>query len=214
MTDNIDPRLTAQAESSEAPVADGFASEAVASPSSATGSESPRVRKILDEARAMLRESGWNAVSMRRLAARLGVKAPSLYKHISGKDELFRFLLDEMLTSLADALHEAYAAEPTARSVLAAYREYALADRNGYRLIFRSKAVDITNPDELDMRIREPFTQVTHNPVAGLAMWAFAHGLINAELVQDKDVDVDGIWAAGAAAFQAAADAEIASAGE
>lgn len=158
----------------------------------------------------MLRESGWSAVSMRRLAARLEVKAPSLYKHISGKDELYRLLLEEMLTSLADALHDAYEADPSAWSVLSAYREYALADRHGYRLIFRAKVVDITNPDVLDKRIREPFTEVTHNPVAGLAMWAFAHGLINAELVQDKDVDVDGIWEAGAAAFQAAADAEIA----
>lgn len=171
-------------------------------PGHGAGEPSPRVRRILDEAREMLRESGWGGVSMRRLATRIGVKAPSLYKHISGKEELFRLLLEEMLVALADRLQEACDAEPTAASVLAAYREQAVADPHGYRLIARTKIVDVTEPDALDRRIRAPFVAVTGDEHRGLALWAFAHGLVTAELVQDSGVDLDGVWAAGAAAFQ------------
>lgn len=163
---------------------------------------SPRVRHILDEARAMLRESGWRGVSMRRLAARLDVKAPSLYKHITGKNELYRLLLDETLRNLGTALHASIAEEPCPRLLLRAYREAASADPHGYRLISRSRVVNMVEPTELDRWIREPFTRVTGGDEArGLALWAFAHGLVTAELVQDSGSTADPVWLAGADAF-------------
>ena len=150
----------------------------------------------------MLRESGWRNVSMRRLAARLDVKAPSLYKHITGKDELYRLLLDETLRNLGDALHAAVEEKPCPRSLLRAYRAAASADPHGYRLISRSKAVNMVAPTELDLWIREPFTRVTGGDEArGLALWAFAHGLVTAELVQDSGDTADHVWLAGADAF-------------
>lgn len=163
---------------------------------------SPRVQHILDEARSMLRESGWRNVSMRRLAARLDVKAPSLYKHITGKDELYRLLLDETLRNLGAALHAAVEEDPCPRSLLKAYRRAASADPHGYRLIGRGRVVNIVEPTELDLWIREPFTRVTGGDEArGLALWAFAHGLVIAELVQDSGHTADPVWLAGADAF-------------
>ncbi|HHU45122.1 MAG TPA: TetR/AcrR family transcriptional regulator [Actinomycetales bacterium] len=163
--------------------------------------ESQRVRHILDEARALMRESGWRNVSMRRLASRLDVKAPSLYKHISGKDELYRLLLDEMLHALGDALHTAIAEDPSADSLLAAYRKTVLNDPHAYHLLSRSREVNFADPSELVQWLLAPFTTVAGDPTRGKAMWAFAHGLVSAELVQDQGVDVDEVWHAGAVAF-------------
>lgn len=50
----------------------------------------PRLNRarIVDEAIALLRDEGLGSVTLRRLASRLKVEAPSLYKHIRNKDEL------------------------------------------------------------------------------------------------------------------------------
>ena len=42
------------------------------------------------EAAALFREKGYNSASMRELAERLNVEAPSLYNHISSKTELLK----------------------------------------------------------------------------------------------------------------------------
>lgn len=173
---------------------------------------SPRMQKIVSEARAMLREAGWGSISMRRLAARLNVKAPSLYKHISGKEELLDLLLSESMANLGARLHEAIAQEPSSAALLAAYREAALADPHGYHLMSRTRFVNAIEPSQLDTWIRGAFIKVAGSEAKGLAMWAFAHGLVTAELVQDLPPEfsatgestspaVDEIWEAGAAAF-------------
>ncbi len=42
----------------------------------------PRAQEIVAEARELLEEEGAEALTMRRLAERLGIRAPSLYKHL------------------------------------------------------------------------------------------------------------------------------------
>jgi TetR/AcrR family tetracycline transcriptional repressor len=46
--------------------------------------------RIVDEAIALMQEQGLDAVSLRRLAGRLGVQAMSIYWHIPNKEELLR----------------------------------------------------------------------------------------------------------------------------
>lgn len=45
---------------------------------------------IVNEARAMVQAGGLEALSLRRLATRLGVTAPALYAHVSSKRDLVR----------------------------------------------------------------------------------------------------------------------------
>ena len=65
-------------------------------------SETRRKRRPLDQpqvvraALALLDEVGLDALTMRRLAERLGVKAASLYRHVKNKDELLVLLGDEI----------------------------------------------------------------------------------------------------------------------
>lgn len=52
----------------------------------------PRIKitaaSIADNALAMIREAGVDSLTMRALAARLGVSAPALYHHVAGREEL------------------------------------------------------------------------------------------------------------------------------
>jgi AcrR family transcriptional regulator len=46
----------------------------------------PRAREIVAAARAILEEGGPEALSMRAIAERLGIRAPSLYKHVPDRE--------------------------------------------------------------------------------------------------------------------------------
>ncbi|MFJ1868773.1 TetR/AcrR family transcriptional regulator [Streptomyces sp. NPDC088097] len=52
---------------------------------------------IVREAIAMLDENGIEALSMRKLGARLGAGATSMYRHVDTKDELLELAVDEVL---------------------------------------------------------------------------------------------------------------------
>ena len=56
--------------------------------SSAAEQLSPRAREIVDAALELLEEEGPDGLSMRRLAERLGIRAPSIYKHLPDKQAL------------------------------------------------------------------------------------------------------------------------------
>jgi AcrR family transcriptional regulator len=52
--------------------------------------------RIVDTALALLDESGYDALSMRRVAEALGTGAASLYAHVSGKEDLLDQMLDRL----------------------------------------------------------------------------------------------------------------------
>lgn len=52
--------------------------------------------RILYSALQLFSERGYAGVSMRELAAKVGIKAASLYNHFSSKEDIFNHLLEEM----------------------------------------------------------------------------------------------------------------------
>lgn len=56
--------------------------------------------RILDEAIAMVDEDGVNALTMRRLGARLGVEAMALYRHVNGREDLLEGVVDRLVSTL------------------------------------------------------------------------------------------------------------------
>ncbi|MGW1989834.1 TetR/AcrR family transcriptional regulator [Embleya sp. NPDC001921] len=65
---------------------------------------SARAREIVVAARELLEAEGPDAVSMRRIADRIGIKAPSLYKHFPDKSAVENALIAQGMTELAEAL--------------------------------------------------------------------------------------------------------------
>jgi TetR/AcrR family transcriptional regulator, tetracycline repressor protein len=60
--------------------------------------------QVVDVALSMLRKGGLQAVSMRKIAARLGVRAPSLYWYVESKEALHRLMSQTIFRSCLDAI--------------------------------------------------------------------------------------------------------------
>jgi AcrR family transcriptional regulator len=78
---------------------------------------------ILREALALVDEEGVDAVSMRKLARRLGVDPMSLYNHVDGKDALLDGIAEVLLASIPTAP----ASEDLRESMYTLAREFRLA---------------------------------------------------------------------------------------
>ena len=50
--------------------------------------------KILDAALTLFAENGYNGTSVEQIAKAVGIKAPSLYKHYKGKEDILNALVD------------------------------------------------------------------------------------------------------------------------
>ena len=74
----------------------------------------PRAREIVNAARELLEEEGIEALSMRRIGQRLGIRAPSIYKHLPDKDALEAAIISTGFEEQA-ALFEAALEQPTTR---------------------------------------------------------------------------------------------------
>lgn len=92
----------------------------------------------------MLSESDADALSLRALARKVGVSAPSVYRHFPSKEALLSALAREGLARMADMQREAASTltDPAAAFVAAgrAYARFAIANPSLFRLIFASSA--------------------------------------------------------------------------
>lgn len=61
-------------------------------------------RAILDEARHLLVKDGFNSLSMRKIARRIGYSATAIYLHFDSKDALVHTLIDEGMEDLHERL--------------------------------------------------------------------------------------------------------------
>lgn len=164
-----------------------------------------RAREIVVAARELLDEQGVDALTMRRLAERLGIQAPSLYKHLPDKAALETAVIAIGLEDLATALDQARraAAEPTAALAMA-YRAFALAHPHLYLLMTNRPLPRELLPAGVEDRAAAPVLQAVGNPARARAFWAFAHGMVVLELAGrfPPDADLDTAWQAGIDAFQ------------
>ncbi|SDK02611.1 TetR/AcrR family transcriptional regulator [Streptomyces indicus] len=169
---------------------------------STTDRLTPRKREIVTEARALLEEHGAGALTMRALADRLGIKAPSLYKHFPDKAALELELIVLGLEETAEALEAAADSLP---SLMKAYQAYALAHPHLYRLNTERALPREKLPEGLEARAAAPLLRVCGGDVdTARAAWAFAHGMVILQLNGrfPDDADLSAAWETGADAFE------------
>jgi AcrR family transcriptional regulator len=165
-----------------------------------------RRAEILVEARAIVEEQGRAGLTMRALAERLGIRAPSLYKHLAGKDELEDALLAAGLEELGAAIvREAAAAADPLAALTRAYRRFGVEHPNVYRLLTERPLPAGHRPGPEEAEAIALLTRVTGDRDRARAAWAFAHGMVHLELAGrfPPDADLDGAWRAGIDAFRA-----------
>jgi AcrR family transcriptional regulator len=173
---------------------------------------SPRVAEAVAAARELLEREGPEGLTMRRLAERMGIRAPSLYKHVESKEELEALLIADVFREIGQLFHAAVARASTGGSrrkslveLAHAYRTWALAHPHLYRLVTGGPLPRDRLPDGLEAWVAEPLViAVGGDPDRARAAWAFAHGMTILELNGrfPPDADLDAAWAKGIAAFR------------
>jgi AcrR family transcriptional regulator len=186
------------------------------------GALNERQAQIAAAARALLDAEGPEALTMRRIAGVLGIKAPSLYKHLPDKAALEALVVAagfaELAAALAGAADAADAAAGSAgadraaaadaagklTAIAGAYRAYAVARPHLYRLMNYQPLRRDLLPGGLEARAAQPLAEAAgHDEARARAMWAFAHGMVSLEIDGrfPPQADLDEAWRAGLAAF-------------
>src|SRR5215469_5364773 len=159
---------------------------------------------IVAAGRHLLEERGMDALTMRDVAVAVGVRAPSLYKRVSGRSDLFRLILEDVADELTSALDAAaISGEPVEdlRAMAAAYRRFAHSNPVAYTLMYAPNS----SPGATERSARSSATllrivselagpQVALPTARTIVAWA--HGFITMELAGAFRLggDVDQAW--------------------
>ena len=160
----------------------------------------PRSRRdhILDAAFARFQHDGLAGVSMRSVAADVGMSPMGLYRHYPDRDAL----IEAMVQRCLNAFERALATGPTTgtsiarlRRMMRAYLDFALGERAMYDLLFRATRPSSdpfldeykagTSPSFEGLRslvagVLEENRNTSANSVdAAVCIWAQAHGLVS-----------------------------------
>jgi AcrR family transcriptional regulator len=107
--------------------------------------------QIIQQAATMIAADGADAFSFNKLAASLGVKTPSLYRHVGGKGQLLQAVNLDTLARLFAAMETVQAEvvgtpQEKLSALLNAYRAFAHTNPRLYLLIYHEN--DEYRPDE------------------------------------------------------------------
>ena len=149
--------------------------------------------RLCDAAEGLFARHGLEGVSMRQIAAEMGISAMTPYGYFKDKDEVLAAVRTRAFDRFATALENASAHHDDAAE---AYVDFALGHPDAYRLMF-----DVTQPDtdaypqlrvaiERARRTMQPRrAEAEASPVTphaaeliGHAFWAALHGVIMLEL--------------------------------
>lgn len=104
----------------------------------AKGTGAARREEILETAKRVFVEDGFQAATMRKIAQRLGLTATALYFHFRDKDELLAEIADRTFGRMIETMRACTATEPVERirELLRIYIEFGVANPDEYRLTF------------------------------------------------------------------------------
>jgi AcrR family transcriptional regulator len=151
--------------------------------------------KILDAARELFAERGYDAVTMRTIAERIEYTPTAIYYHFKDKDALIRELCDADYGALAEEFHKIATianAKERLRAMGMAYARFAFEHPNHYRLMFMT-----THPP--DMVPTDKRGEPDQDAYAAL-LWtvgqAAAAGQLSPKYAADVELTAQVIWAA------------------
>jgi AcrR family transcriptional regulator len=152
--------------------------------------------QVLVAAERLVTASGWEGLTMAALAADLGVRAPSLYRHVDSLDALRRALRSRMLIELSDAVRAAVMGKSGIEGLHAltdAYRSFAR--EHSARYLAQGTLTGDEDTRREGRRVGEAGYAVLASfgltdgelPVATAQLAALVHGFVSLELVQTID---------------------------
>jgi AcrR family transcriptional regulator len=174
--------------------------------------KSSRADAIVAAARQILEQEGLEALTMRRLADAVGIRAPSLYKHFPNKAAVEVALLELGFEEFAAAFETALAERgETLGALAAAYRGFARNHPDLYRLMTSGPLPRDQLRPGVEAAAAAPLLRVVGDADLARAVWAWTHGMTILELDGrfPSDADLDAAWARGIAAFEGVANPDV-----
>ncbi|GAA0296916.1 TetR/AcrR family transcriptional regulator [Streptomyces polychromogenes] len=98
--------------------------------------------EIKSVALALMASGGPDAITLRAIAREMGMTANAIYGYFATRDDLVTTLINDVYTSLADAVDAAWETAPATRPAdrikawAHALRDWALANPEGFRLVY------------------------------------------------------------------------------
>ncbi|MFB6098924.1 MAG: TetR/AcrR family transcriptional regulator [Salinibacter sp.] len=169
-------------------------------------------RRILDTARHLLVQEGYQDLSMRKIADAIGYSATSIYLYFDSKDALLHALIHEGMMGLREQLEEAAAQHPEApvrrlRALCRCFVEFGLDNPEYYEIMFQLR------PERMERYPPEKYRQARENlgffaealeagvdadifdvndvHVSATTVWASLHGTISLLLADRVDVRIE-----------------------
>jgi len=166
---------------------------------------------IVQAARALLEERGLDAVVMNAVAERVGVRGPSLYKHVADRAALIRAVGDLVTDELRATMAQTMTGDDPAadlRALAFAYRAFVRANPNGYGLLFAHLEPDLQPDPTAVAELGRPIVAAVARLIgdeglaaleAGRTLVAWAHGFVSMELAGGFRLggDLDAAYATG-----------------
>lgn len=118
------------------------------------------VNRLVSVAFEQLEDEGLDAVSMRRLAARLGVQAPAIYWHVTDKAELLGLMANRIYSAAYGAVAPTQSWRTWLRLLGFALRQSFAAHRDGARLCAIARPPAESDPAISARRIAQPLMEL------------------------------------------------------
>jgi AcrR family transcriptional regulator len=155
-----------------------------------------RRQSILREARALAADAGWDAATMRAVAARVGLNPPALYEQFAGgKADLLAAVAVEGFGELADVLEQAATDQDEPLLAIAeAYWRFARDEPALYELMFHHRLEFVFATDDTPPQVRRGFAALRQAIASRIrggehdvelvteAWWASLHGVVSLAL--------------------------------
>ena len=167
-----------------------------------------RFQEMVAVARDILEREGPDALTMRRVAARMGMREPSLYKHCRSREELLAAVVASGMRDLAEGRLRAVApaadASDAMRRLGAHQRQFAARHPHLYRVMFDRPFPRALVSDEADAAAWRPVVDVLGSQERVWAAFAFTHGMLELERTGrlPPGPQLDAVWQVGLEAFE------------
>lgn len=164
---------------------------------------------IVAAARGIVETAGADGLTMQRVASTVGVRAPSLYKHVHDRGDLLRLVVDDALRELTAAVDACAATDDPGRDLAAlagAYRRFAHDHSATYGLLYQPLPGDAgPDPSVLAgasarvLRVAGALAGEAQALEAARTVVAWVHGFVSMELAGAFRLggDVDAAFAYG-----------------
>ncbi|MBB6467148.1 TetR/AcrR family transcriptional regulator [Aminobacter carboxidus] len=153
--------------------------------------------ELVAAAHALVREEGYDGLTIRKLATRVGYAPMSVYSYFADKQEILMALAEDAFADLAQRMRQNQPEDPITamRAALTEYAEFGLGNPNEYRTVFMTEKQKHPPEETFEQMEREnPAFQIIIERVqaciaAGVlkgdaraiatALWTVAHGSVS-----------------------------------